>query len=69
MSMSIGMIIEVKHYLYKDALLTFYNSFKSDYMAHCKQAWGCAYNSFIKTLFILQENSLRIMFNTHKKSL
>ena len=69
MSRGIGLIINAKHSLNKDAQMTLYNWLIYPYLSYCNQVWGCTYSTNLKKLFTLQKLSLRIMFNMKKINL
>ena len=62
-SRAIGMMIKVKKYLRRKALLTRYYSFVYPYLISCNLIWGATYVSYLRKRINLQDRVVRIISN------
>ena len=56
-----GIIGKLRHYIHKDGLASLYYAFVQSHLQDGILSWGCANNSEIQPLQILQNKILRIM--------
>ena len=66
LSLGVGMISNAKKYLNGDSLVTLYYSFIYPYM--CYHIWGSTYESNLKKLSILQNESLELFLGLDQKN-
>ena len=65
MSKSIGLKYKARQFLTKKALLMLYNAYIFPYMTYCIEVWGCASQTQLNRLFLLQKKLIRIMSFSH----
>ena len=65
MSKSIGLKYKARQFLTKKALLMLYNAYIFPYMTYCIEVWGCASQTQLNRLFLLQKKIMRIMSFSH----
>ena len=65
MSKSIGIMYKARHFLTKKALLMLYHAYIFPYMTYCIEVWGCASQTHLNCLFLLQKKIIRIMNFSH----
>ena len=56
----IGIMYKARQFLSKRALLNLYYAYIYLYITHCIEAWGCACQTQLNCLFLLQKKIARI---------
>ena len=64
-SKGIGIMYKARHFLPKKALLMLYHAYIYPYMTYCIEVWGCASQTQLNCLFLLQKKIIRIMNFSH----
>ena len=67
-SRNIGIINKLKHFLPSRTLLTLYYTLILPYINYGIIAWGCAIQTQLNRILLLQKKALRIIFQTHYRS-
>ena len=65
MSKGIGIMYKARQFLTKKALLMLYHAYIFPYMTYCIEVWGCASQTQLNCLFLLQKKIIRIMNFSH----
>ena len=65
MSKGIGILYKARQFLTKKALLMLYHAYIFPYMTYCIEVWGCASQTQLNCLFLLQKKIIRIMNFSH----
>ena len=65
MSKGIGIMYKARQFLTKKALLMLYHAYIYPYMTYCIEVWGCASQTQLNCLFLLQQKIIRIMSFSH----
>ena len=65
MSKGIGIMFKARQFLTKKALLMLYHAYIYPYMTYCIEVWGCASQTQLNCLFLLQKKIIRIMSFSH----
>ena len=65
MSKGIGIMYKARQFLTKKALLMLYHAYIYPYMTYCIEVWGCASQTQLNCLFLLQKKIIRIMSFSH----
>ena len=65
MSKGIGTMYKARQFLTKKALLMLYHAYIFPYMTYCIEVWGCASQTQLNCLFLLQKKIIRIMNFSH----
>ena len=65
MSKGIGIMYKARQFLTKKALLMLYHAYILPYMTYCIEVWGCASQTQLNCLFLLQKKIIRIMNFSH----
>ena len=60
-SRGIGLIVKARKVLNASALITLYYSFIYPFFTYCNHVWGCAYESNLHSLVLLQKRIVRII--------
>ena len=64
-SKGIGIMYKARQFLTKKALLMLYHAYIYPYMTYCIEVWGCASQTQLNCLFLLQKKIIRIMNFPH----
>ena len=64
-SKGIGIMYKARQFLTKKALLMLYHAYIYPYMTYCIEVWGCASQTQLNCLFLLQKKIIRIMNFSH----
>ena len=56
---------KARQFLTKKALLMLYHAYIFPYMTYCIEVWGCASQTQLNCLFLLQKKIIRIMNFSH----
>ena len=65
MSKGIGIMFKARQFLTKKALLMLYHAYIYPYMTYCIEVWGCASQTQLNCLFLLQKKIIRILSFSH----
>ena len=65
MSKGIGIMFKARQFLTKKALLMLYHAYIYPYMTYCIEVWGCASQTQLNCLFLLQKKIIGIMSFSH----
>ena len=65
MSKGIGIMYKARQFLTIKALLMLYHAYIFPYMTYCIEVWGCASQTQLNSLFLLQKKIIRIMNFSH----
>ena len=65
MSKGIGIMYKARRFLTKKALLMLYHAYIYPYMTYCNEVWGCASQTQLNCLLLLQNKIIRIMSFSH----
>ena len=73
MSKGIGIMYKARQFLTKKALLMLYYAYIFPYMIYCIEVWGCASQTQLNCLFLLQKknhknNELLSLFSTYQST-
>ena len=63
-----GVLLKVRRYLTKEALISLYYSFVYLYLIYCNHVWGLACKTHMNTLFLLQKRIIRIIAGVNRRS-
>ena len=61
MSKGIGIMYKARQFLTKNALFMLYHAYIYPYMTYCIEVWGCASQTQLNCLLLLQKKFIRIM--------
>ena len=64
-SKGIGIMYKARQFLTKKALLMLYHAYIYSYMTYCIEVWGCASQTQLNCLLLLQKKIIRIMSFSH----
>ena len=64
-SKGIGIMYKARQFLTKKTLLMLYHAYIYPYMTYCIEVWGCASQTQLNCLFLLQKKIIRIMNFSH----
>ena len=64
-SKGIGIMFKARRFLTKKALLMLYHAYIYPYITYCIEVWGCASQTQLNCLFLLQKKIIRLMNFTH----
>ena len=64
-SKGIGIMYKARQFLTKKALLMLYHAYIYPYMTYCIEVWGCASQTQLNCLFLLQKKIIRIINFSH----
>ena len=65
-SKGIGIIYKARSVLSKTSLVSLYYSYVYPYLTYCNEAWGCAMQTHLHPLFLLQKKIIRLItFSTY----
>ena len=65
MSKGIGIMYKARQFLTKKALLMLYHAYIYPYITYCIEVWGCASQTQLNCLLLLQKNIIRILSFSH----
>ena len=65
MSKGIGIMYKARQFWTKKALPMLYHAYIFPYMTYCIEVWGCASQTQLNCLFLLQKKIIRIMSFSH----
>ena len=65
MSNGIGIMYKARQFLTKKALFMLYHAYSYPYMTYCIEVWGCASQTKLNCLLLLQKKIIRIMSFFH----
>ena len=65
MSKGIGIMYKARQFLTKKALLMLYHAYIFPYITYCIEVWGCASQTQLNCLYLLQKKIIRIMNFSH----
>ena len=64
-SKGIGIMYKARQFFTKKALLMLYHAYIFPYMTYCIEVWGCASQTQLNCLFLLQKKIIKIMSFSH----
>ena len=63
MSKSIEIMYKARQFFTKKALLMLYHAYIYPYMTYCIEVWGCASQTQLNCLLLLQKKTIRTSFS------